>query len=514
MSFDPTPEQQAIVRAALDSSTSLMIKAYAGAAKTTTLTMIANAMPKNVPALALAFNTRIKKELEARFPANFTVMTLNGLGHRAWASAIGKRLTLDDKKLGKLITQVSKDAGFDLASEQWGDLRRLVSFAMQRGLVPSSFEHASKNALLPDSQETWAKLCDDLWIEATPAICDLARSVLIESIKMAWQGTVSFDDQIYMGALFGGQFPRFPLVLVDEAQDLSVLNHIMLAKCSSDRLIVVGDPKQAIYAFRGADSSSMEKIRALRPKWIDLPLATTFRCPKVIVERQQGHAPGFVAWATNAIGAFMQFPLTEGEPWSWATMAPYVNGGEAAILCRNNAPLLGMAFKLIRQGTSCQMLGRDIGKGLLTLSKKLMPLDDTPAHECAILISQWADHEVQLALANGKDEKLAGINDRAECLHAVLEGALAKNAGELRNALADLFSRENGRITLATGHKAKGLEWDFVLHLDPWRVPSKFAKSAAARGDSRAMEQELNLRYVLETRTKHTLALANLEDFQ
>ena len=33
--------------------------------------------------LGLLFNTKIKKELEKRFPANFTVMTLNGLGHRA-----------------------------------------------------------------------------------------------------------------------------------------------------------------------------------------------------------------------------------------------------------------------------------------------------------------------------------------------------------------------------------------------------------------------------------------------
>jgi hypothetical protein len=46
-----------------------------------------------------------------------------------------------------------------------------------------------------------------------------------------------------------------------------------------------------------------------------------------------------------------------------------------------------------------------------------------------------------------------------------------------------------------------------VVHLDPWRIPSKWAKSEAAR------IQEANLRYVIETRPKKALVLANIEDF-
>ena len=69
------------------------------------------------------------------------------------------------------------------------------------------------------------------------------------------------------------------------------------------------------------------------------------------------------------------------------------------------------------------------------------------------------------------------------------------------------FSSVKGPIQLCSGHKAKGLEWDTVFHLDPWRVPSKFAKKPEDQ------EQELNIRYVIETSPKDSLFLTKVEDF-
>lgn len=82
-------------------------------------------------------------------------------------------------------------------------------------------------------------------------------------------------------------------------------------------------------------------------------------------------------------------------------------------------------------------------------------------------------------------------------------------AGEIRWYLTQLFERSAGHVVLSSIHRAKGLEWDVVLHLDPWRIPSKFAQQNPAQ-----MKQELNLRYVAETRTKRLLIEANLEDFE
>ena len=156
-----------------------------------------------------------------------------------------------------------------------------------------------------------------------------------------------------------------------------------------------------------------------------------------------------------------------------------------------------MAFKLLRKRIACKMQGRDIGKGLIALSKKLMPQDEIPAKQCAELIEKWRAHECDIAYANDHTEKVAGITGRAESLMAVLEEALVENAGELRREITELFARDSGMVTLSTGHRAKGLEWPVVIHLDPWRIPSRHAKKAADAGDPRQMEagEKSKLRY-------------------
>lgn len=496
--FAPTPEQQAIIDATRGSTTSLMVSAYAGCAKTTTLTMLAKEI--SGPALAVAFNVKIKKELESRFPSNFQVKTLNGLGHSAWGKAVGKRLVLDDRKLGRITGQVLKAMNLNGDKELWGPTRRLATWAQHLGIVPKSLP--AGRGLLPDTPETWEELAEENLVPEE-AIAP-AREILRINCQEALQGTVSFDDQIYMSALFGGVFTQFPTVLVDEAQDLSPLNHIQLKRSAGGRLIVVGDPKQAIYGFRGADHSSMENLRRLRREWVDLPLATTFRCPHIIVSRQQDHAPGFTAHVAAPQGEVKTWSMEGG--WSTELLKGLP---DPAVLCRNNAPLLALAFKLLRNRLGAVFLGRDLGRNLIALSKKIIPLDDTPREMVLRLVNEWEESQVQLALVNDQEGKLEGLRDRAESLRAVLEGAEAANAGELRKALGELFAKESGPVTLATGHRSKGLEWASVVHLDPWRVPSKRAR--AEGGD--ALIQEMNLKYVIETRTKHTLVLANLEDF-
>ncbi len=511
----PTPEQKAIITEARTSTINLMCNAYAGCSKTTTLTMIAEAL-EATGGLALAFNVKIKKELEARFPKSFDVLTLNGLGHRAWGKAIGKRLLLENKKLGQIITEESR--GYHTTPDDWGDIRKLVSLAQAAGIVPSRYPH---RPLRPDTVESWAELAEENWIEPKEQTIVLARKVLEESVRQAFEGRITYDDQIYCSAMLGGVFPRYPLVMVDEAQDLSPLNHIQVKRSAADRLIVVGDIKQAIYGFRGADSNSMESLRCLRSEWKDLPLTTTFRCPRVVVARQQDHAPGFTAFEKNKDGRVLnavhktprageeKFGTEEGT-WSWSDVEALAQG-EVAILCRNNAPLLSMAFKLLRQRVGVKMLGRDIGKGLVQLSKKVLPSDAMSMEDCVKVVGVWKDQQIAIAQANGDEHKIVGLTDRAECLLAVLE--YSTNAGDLRKKLDDIFSREHGTVTLATGHKAKGLEWQTVIHLDPWRVPSNFAQKAAKRGDGRQLEQEKNLRYVIETRAQEILILANLENF-
>lgn len=77
-----------------------------------------------------------------------------------------------------------------------------------------------------------------------------------------------------------------------------------------------------------------------------------------------------------------------------------------------------------------------------------------------------------------------------------------------------LFAPSNGTVKLMSGHKSKGLEFQTVFHLDPWRIPSKWAKKAALAGDDSQLEQELNINYVIETRFKENLFLVDTERFE
>lgn len=485
-----------------------MISAYAGTAKSTTLQFAAPGISS--PALALAFNKKIADELRPRLPPNFTTKTLNGLGHSAWARTIpSQSIKLDDRKLGKLVTQVARERKSKLTPAEWDEARSLVTSAQLAGISP--FDEGQP--LLPDTRENWNFIAETI---PSDEIYEVARRTLIESNLLAALGTISFDDQIYCPTVLGGSWPLFPTVFIDESQDLSPLNHKMLSLCCNGRIVAVGDPKQAIYAFRGADANSMLSMRHLSPDWKDLALTMTFRCPRLIVERQQEHAPGYTAAPSCVDGRFVThetFHHFEDEEvyWNWSDVTDEAAGfnlSSIAILCRNNAPLLSLALKLLRRGIGCQMLGRDIGRGLLNLTKKILPSDPLPIARCYLVIEAWKNDQISLALAQDRPDRADRATDRAECLVAIAEGSGASTAGDLRAAIEKIFAATSSKVILSSIHRAKGLEFDLVLHLDPWRIPSKFAKTPTE------LEQEANLRYVAETRTKHTLLNLNLRDFQ
>lgn len=528
-SWQPTDEQLAIV-AAFSQPEPLLVSAYAGTAKTSSIALAAPQV--KAPALALAFNRRIAEELKGKLPGNWRVMTLNGLGQLAWLRSLppSTKLELDDRKIGKLIRQAAKAAKTDLSQDQWGQVRQLVGQAMRAGLSPDN----EGQPLVPDSPETWTDLSyqADIYDEASrPMLIELARNCLMDSIALARQGIISFDDQTYCPTVLGGSWLKWPVLAVDEAQDLSRLNHQMLALSTrpggASKVIAVGDSRQAIYAFRGADSDSMtnlQKLIAPGPTegrtWQELRLTTTFRCPRRIVARQQRHAPGFRSADSTPDGLvktiFARTPDEGGElgGWSWGQIRGLADG-RIAVLCRNNAPLLSLAFSLIRQGIAPVMIGRDIGKGLQTLARQITGKRGPLAADLFRgALAEWELSQHSAALAEGREDRLDSIADRAEALRAVLDGTQARTSDELITALEGLFARAEGDLTLSTIHRAKGLEYDIVVHLDPWRVPSRQAKALAQAGDESALEQEWNLLYVAETRTRNVLVNASLEDFR
>lgn len=532
--FSPTDEQLACVDSArVRGGPSLELEAYAGCSKSTTLALIGHEI--KVPTLVTAFGNRNVKDLGPRFARpNFTVKTFNSLGQGAWLRGLpaGVVLELDDRKLGRLTTASAKRHQCELTSEQWDTCREIPRLAMQHGLVPDETNPCTRG-LTPDEPWEWESLAlraGALAVESD-MLTAIARDTLVESIAEAKRGRISFADQIYMPLFFGGKFGQWPVVMVDETQDLDPLMHELIARCMRPeaRMFAAGDRKQAIMAWRGAKAESIEDIRRLRGEWTAKPLHTTFRCPRVIVERQQGHAPGFKAAGTAPRGLVAALGMGLDETWDWEAVARLANALPGTpgitILCRNNAPLLSLAFALLRNAIPIHVLGRDIGKGLSALVTKLAPRRQGALGIDAFqeILAEWEKAESTKATVNGHVEVIDGINDRVMALRAIITGSGAKDTAQLVGAIELIFREppEGGRgrmVQLSTIHRFKGLEDDVIVHLDPWRVPSKRARELARPiedgGDGGlALAQERNLHYVCETRTRQVLVNANLESF-
>jgi DNA helicase II / ATP-dependent DNA helicase PcrA len=177
-------------------------------------------------------------------------------------------------------------------------------------------------------------------IEITTLIRAVVDECLRRNFKLALQGQIDYDDQLYCSALMPVSFPYFEIIMVDEAQDLSAINHHLVKKMvGRGRLIIVGDPCQAIYEFRGAREESMdEMIQQFSMK--ELFLTICFRSAESIVQNARWRAPD-MQWRQGApLGIVEKLP-------TWGPSA--LRDGDA-IICRNNAPLMGMALALIKAG--------------------------------------------------------------------------------------------------------------------------------------------------------------------
>lgn len=475
MTLTPTPEQEAIIEAGRTTQDNLLVSALAGAAKTSTLVMLAKAVP--VQTLCLAFNKKIATEMQERLPLHCTSKTLNALGHAAWGKTIGKRLTLEYKKnyniLKAMVDQLSGDAKAE-AYSMFSDLLNIIEEGKTGGWVPSHGGFSNAKPLLTD-EEFFASLDEELepWMER------LVVAASVESINQGFKGVIDFNDQILLPTVFSSPFDSYPLVMIDEAQDLSPLNHVMLRKVARKRLIAVGDACQAIYGFRGASENSMTELQQ-QFNMRELHLTISFRCPIAVVEEARWRAPimKWPEWAKPGL-------VTHAGQWNERLIPDY-----GVILCRNNAPLFSMAIALLRRGRYPELVGNDIGKALIKQLKKFGP-ESMPQASVITAIKEWESAKLAKARTPGR------IVDQAACLKVFADAGDTLGAAI---AYAERIMAQTGPVKLMTIHKSKGLEFDHVFILDQHLI--------------RKDQQDLNLKYVAQTRAKETLTYINSSDLE
>ena len=471
----PTSEQEAIFNFVEESNDNLTIVARAGAAKTTTLTGtsdgslkgVVQRLPKNKSVLCLAFNVAIAKEMADRVPTNAEARTLNSVGHRALGRFLPKWPKIKDNKTYLILKD---EVGYTGDREEFGEILQGVRAAKAAGYI----NHPRCKSLLTED-ELWESMSIEYRPEQRQAILD----VLDASNKWLFeQGIADFADQILISTTHKSiSFDRYDVVLVDEAQDLSALNHAMLQKIAQgrSRVIVAGDPLQAIYGFRGAHEQSMEQL-SRQFDCSELKLCTTFRCAKSIVRHVKKFAPDMVAWQDNPEG------LVTGVGDDWE---PDELPLGSAVLCRRNAPLVYLSLVCFLEGINAEYVGHDT---LATIQRVLKGIKNPRAKKPEVrrFVIEWQERNRK------KYKDSSYYEDLGKCLLL-----LADEFESLRDINSFLRAQKSSgdRIKLMTVHKAKGLEFPTTFILDS----NLFSEEG----------QESNIQYVAKTRSIEKLIYIN-----
>lgn len=482
MAFSFSEYQLALFDFIENETGSCIINAKAGAGKTTSIVEACRRLPKNARILFLAFNRSIVKELKEKLPSYVTCKTFNGCGWNAWVRHTGRSyrsIKLDAKKTRTIIRDRFTDEDRELYESF---VNKLVSLAKASGLTPVS-----------DDSE-WEHLVDHHSVQLTSSKAEidrayyLARRTLEVSIERA-HFLCDFDDQLYMPWLKSAAFDRYDAVFIDEAQDTNWVQCQLLKRMlkPNGRVIAVGDIDQAIYGFRGADSSAMQNIEDTFSATV-LPLSISYRCAKSVIRKAQEYVP--------EIEYFEGAP--EGEVKTIEKYSVEDFQDSDAILCRNNAPLIEMAYQFISRGKAVNFLGRDIGSGLQSLCKKMSANN---VDELSVSLEEWLERESDKLTKKGCEEKIGVLSDKVRCINIFIDN-LPENKREIKDlteAIGDLFKSKGSGITLSSIHKSKGREWTRVYILDSNLMPSKWARKEWSK------IQEKNLTYVAITRAKYTL---------
>lgn len=514
-----TDEQRLCIDFIHKSTGHLVIDSVAGSGKSFTLVEQCVAINHYFPSATIAlvmFNSKNVPEMQAKITKRgvlkATVGTVHKFGFDAYKAKHGPCQVNRDKAQDAAAILNKR---YKLTFDDVNSITKMVALAKDTGVCEG-----------PDdaiTYEDWQHIIEQYEISfkqedlSTEKIVSFAQDLFYETINDT--ASVDFSDMIALPLYHSYPFRQYDFVLVDEAQDINrcrLLAIIQMLKrgnarlCKSDepfeeayetggRLIAVGDRHQSIYAFTGADSESLDRIKKTFSAH-ELSLTTCFRCDKAIIKHVNHLVPHIRPRSDAGEGTVNSLPYEKFEDLLF--VGPPCDLQSHAILCRKNAPLIRLAFRLSARSIKCRMEGRDIGNSLIYFAKKFNAA--SPSDLSILLSNHLSEQASKLS-----PYALETLRDKCNCL---IEGCShTTSLKSLFSYIKDIFSDSTDnpvpKLTLSSVHKSKGLEWPtvYILGENLW-MPSPLAKTPIA------IQQEKNLIYVARTRAQHTLTSITMED--
>jgi superfamily I DNA/RNA helicase len=443
---------------------------------------------------ALTFNRAAAEELQERADA-----ALVELGHEPGIVRV--------RTFHALGREILADAGFDVSRvlERSAVLEELAAGP----LPPAQLRHL-------DDAFTRLKLDP----ERGPPLDDAETHAAFEAYqeRLRSTGAIDLDDLVALAGpaltadegLLARWQGRSVVLFVDEAQDLDKTQLDLALLLTGERrdIFAVGDDDQTIYAWRLADVRRVLGLAARLPGLRRVDLQTNHRCaPEVVrraarlVEHNHERFAKRILASPRTRGEVRLLPDSGDEAsrarlllrtwWTEGTQARH------AVLARTNRELIPYAALAAELGIAYHCAE----DGLLLDDGRV----DAVLGECDPawpLLPGLAAASRRVALPPELAASLLGWAAPYETA-AQLRAALA----ERREARSRLL-REDARLTLATAHGTKGLEWDHVACIghDEGAFPSGRALREAD-DPMRVLEEERRLAYVAWTRARLTLTI-------
>lgn len=487
--FKPTDEQVGIRD---DRSDRLLVKAFAGTGKTSSLELKARATP--VKSLYVAFNKAIQREAEHRFPGHVTSRTMHSLAF----ARFGRNYNVVP---GKLRPDIKP---FHIKSLLGNSLRHLPE--TMHMLYLTRLIDGVKRFLTSADYEIDPYRHYEFEVGAGRSRQVDAISVL-KDMRTIWSA-MKDPGQTMIPMIHDGYLKEFQLsepklpfdcIYFDEVQDTNPVTQAIIDLQAHAQRVYVGDEHQAIYSFRGANN-------AIASLDVDSThyLTASFRFGSQVADV-----------ANEILSLKGEVKELRGLGPDSTISCDAADGYEMAYISRGNSALFSRAVSALSLNQPFGFLG-DIKGYRLDLIQEVHNLR-TDNKVSDPYINSFGSYNAMCEYAEETDDKelksrakiVGDYGERIPSLLASIEAKALPVSGEgLRNDI----------LVLTTGHKSKGTEFNRVQLANDFKsffVSEQDKKPGQPAGGLIDMSQlapaeieEFNIQYVASTRAKKGLHLS------
>lgn len=466
-----TDEQRVICASDADT---IRVMAFAGTGKTSTLEANAHAHPRE-RMLYIAFNKSVQIEASSRFPSNVVAKTSHSLAFAKFGGPYFSKLVSDIRpfEIARILGFSDSGSQTLLVANKIGETLKAFFASAEEdihvGLVPGGASPAERlidaNDIVKYAKKLWAKM---------------------QNPNDSGAGMVH-DGYLKLYQLSHPVLP-YDRILLDEAQDSNpaILDTVLNQSC---RKIFVGDPHQAIYAFRGA-VDAMTMIDADETFY----LSQSFRFGREIAS-VANEILSFKGERVQIKGLGASDALTRIKP-----------NEQHAFIGRTNGEIFRRAIDAVLAGKKIHFIGGPEGY-------KLDRILDTQA------LFARSSKKINDPFI-GAFKSFEALKDYALLVDDLEIKSICFLVDEYKHQIPDMVSairkhnvtdQSMAHVVFTTAHKSKGLEFrqvelgsDFI---DMEDVRDDMQKRNLSNSSGICDDQEINLLYVAATRAKKALGL-------